>query len=122
MTILLGSPPIWGTAARYASISSSRSWTVIFFLVKRAGPFLVFFLFVGTAFGLVTTSAGAAGVFLACCLGFLGLQSEGEYAVKLNGTRAYAPARKRALTGRGLSPVRCSSFPTETSAVMTEKM
>ena len=72
-TILLESPPVWGTAARYASISSSRSWTVTFFLVKRAGPFFVFFLFVGTAFGLVTTSTGAAGAFLGCCLGTLDL-------------------------------------------------
>ena len=45
-----------------------------FFLVKRAGPFFVFFLLVGTAFGLVTASAGAAGAFSICCLGGLGLQ------------------------------------------------
>jgi hypothetical protein len=96
VTILLGSPPIWGTAARYASISSSRSWTVGLFLVKRAGPFFVFFLLVGTALGLVATSAGAAGAFRACCLGCLGdlgLQNERKYAVNLNSTRARAPAK-----------------------------
>lgn len=62
-TILAESPPVSGTAARYASISSSRSWAVSFFLVKRAGPFLVFFLFVGTALGLVATSEGATEAF-----------------------------------------------------------
>lgn len=106
--------------ARYASISASRSWAVTLFFVKRAGPFRVFFLFVGTAFGLVTTSAGGAGAFWVRCFGALALKNEWGYAVNMNGTRAYALTEEKALTGRGLSLARCSFFLVGTSVVATE--
>ena len=90
------------------------------FFVKRAGPFLVFFLFVGTAFGLVATSTGAAGALRGCCLGAFGLKDKHKHAVNLNSTRACAPAKGRVLTGQGLLLVQCSSSLGETLVAATE--